>query len=167
MQTAKPLFGEASGIVQNDAQGVERLSKVVLGASGGLELIKSTNVPVTRGRLGWPLPSVDAAYTLTETSGSCHQSQPFFRNAQQAEIRTRPSTRLERRGAQETGTGPYADNPGGDIWSACDLPLPTSSWQEYDQLVLFQRDRNNERTDSLRDRAQADFQKQRSIHTDE
>ncbi|MDP5100901.1 MAG: S41 family peptidase [Nonlabens sp.] len=133
---SKPLFGKASG--NTDILKGKKGSKVVLGIlKPGAS--KITNITVTRDRM--PLPSVDAAYMLTENLGYIKVNR--FSETTAAEF-DKAIDEIVRKGAQEMVLD-LRDNPGGVLDAAISI---ADEFLKKGQLIVFQKDRNNKRSDS-------------------
>ncbi len=132
----KPLFGENK--ISSDALKGEIGSEIVLGVLRPGDQ-KVVNVPVTRGNV--VLTSIDAAYMLTNDLGYIKINR--FSESTEEEF-NKAVDKLKRRGAQKLALD-LRDNPGGILSGAIAI---ADEFLQDDQLILFQRDRNNERTDS-------------------
>ncbi|AGC77044.1 carboxyl-terminal processing protease [Nonlabens dokdonensis] len=132
----KPLFG-ANAISTNVLKGEEG-SKIVLGIlrPGDEEVI---NVPVVRGNVA--IKSIDASYMLTNKLGYikinrfAESTEEEFKNA---------IKQLKRAGATQIALD-LRDNPGGVLSAAVAI---ADEFLKEDQLILFQKDRNDKRKDS-------------------
>ncbi|WP_124981813.1 S41 family peptidase [Nonlabens xiamenensis] len=132
----KPLYGENK--VSTDVLKGEKGSKVILGVlrPGDDEVI---NIPVIRGDVS--LKSIDAAYMLAEDLGYIKINR--FSETTEKEFLTAVN-RLKRKGARRLALD-LRDNPGGVLSAAVRI---ADEFLKENQLILFQKDRNNKRKDS-------------------
>lgn len=132
----KPLFG-ANATSTDVLKGVEG-SKIILGVlrPGDDEVV---NIPVTRGSV--TLKSIDAAYMLTEKLGYIKINR--FAERTEKEFKT-AIKKLKNAGATQIALD-LRDNPGGVLSAAIAI---ADEFLTRDQLILFQKDRNNKRKDS-------------------
>jgi carboxyl-terminal processing protease len=132
----KPLFG-INAVSTNALKG-EDGSKVMLGVlrPGDQDII---NIPVTRGNVA--IKSVDASYMLSSTLGYIKINR--FAESTEAEFK-KAIKNLKRAGATQIALD-LRDNPGGVLSAAVEI---ADEFLEEDQLILFQKDRNNKRKDS-------------------
>jgi len=133
---SKPLFGKASG--NTDVLKGKKGSTVVLGIlKPGAS--KVTNITVTRDRI--PLPSIDAAYMLTDKLGYIKINR--FSETTATEF-NKAIGEIVRKGAREMVLD-LRDNPGGVLDAAVSI---ADEFLKKKQLIVFQKDRNNKRTNS-------------------
>jgi carboxyl-terminal processing protease len=133
---SEPLFGKASG--NTDVLKGKKGSTVVLGIlKPGASNI--TNITVTRDRI--PLPSIDAAYMLTDKLGYIKINR--FSETTAAEF-DKAIDGIVRKGAQEMVLD-LRDNSGGVLAAAVSI---ADEFLKKKQLIVFQKDRNNQRTNS-------------------
>jgi carboxyl-terminal processing protease len=132
----KPLFGENK--VSVDLLKGKEGSEVVLGVlrPGDDQIV---NIPVTRGNVA--LKSIDAAYMLNEQLGYIKINR--FAESTEEEFDAAVD-RLKKRGAKKLALD-LRDNPGGVLSGAIAI---ADEFLKDGKLILFQRDRENERTDS-------------------
>ncbi len=133
---SKPLFGKAAA--NTDILKGEKGSTVVLGVlKPGAS--KITNIKVTRDRI--PLPSIDAAYMLTNKLGYIKINR--FSETTATEFNKAVATILKL-GATEMVLD-LRDNPGGVLDAAVAV---ADEFLKKGQLIVFQKNRDNERIDS-------------------
>jgi carboxyl-terminal processing protease len=132
----KPLFGENK--ISTDALKGAKGSKITLGVlkPGDLSVV---NIPVTRGKVN--LESVEAAYMLNDKLGYIKVNR--FAESTVKEFH-RAVRKLEKEGATQLAVD-LQDNPGGILSAAIEM---ADEFLKDDQLILFQKDRKNNRKDS-------------------
>ena len=132
----KPLFGENK--VSTDALKGEKGSKITLGVlkPGDPSIV---NVPVVRGNVA--LESVEAAYMLNDRLGYIKVNRFTETTTKEFHQAVR---KLERQGATQLAVD-LQDNPGGILSAAIEM---ADEFLREDQLILFQKDRKNNRKDS-------------------
>ncbi|BAO54445.1 S41 family peptidase [Nonlabens marinus] len=132
----KPLFGEDK--LSTEALKGQKGSKITLGIlKPGDEAV--VYVPVVRGDVA--IESVDAAYMLTDQLGYIKVNR--FTETTSQEFK-KAVHKLEAQGATQLAVD-LQDNPGGVLNAAIDM---ADEFLREDQLILFQKDRNNQRKDS-------------------
>ncbi|MGB3591754.1 MAG: S41 family peptidase [Nonlabens sp.] len=132
----KPLYGENK--IPVDALKGESGSQVVLGVLRPGDS-KVVNIPVVRGNV--PLKSVEAAYMLSDRLGYIKINR--FAESTEEEFDA-AIDQLLRQGATRLALD-LRDNPGGILSAAVSV---ADEFLEEDELILFQRDRENQRSDS-------------------
>lgn len=133
---SKPLFGKYAS--NTDILKGKSGSKVVLGIlKPGAKQV--TQITVTRGTI--PLPSIDAAYMLTDKLGYIKINR--FSETTTAEF-NKAIKEISAKGAQEIVLD-LRDNPGGVLDAAIAI---ADEFLKKNQLIVFQKDRNNKRVDS-------------------
>ncbi|WP_194851919.1 S41 family peptidase [Nonlabens antarcticus] len=132
----KPLYGENK--ISTDALKGASGSKLILGVlkPGDTSIV---NVPVTRGEVS--IESVEAAYMLNEKLGYIKVNR--FAETTNAEFH-RAVLKLEKKGATQLAVD-LQDNPGGILSAAIEM---ADEFLKKGQLILFQKDRKNNRKDS-------------------
>ncbi len=132
----KPLFG-SNAISTNVLKGEEG-SKIVLGIlrPGDEEVI---NIPVIRGNVA--IKSIDASYMLTNKLGYIKINR--FAESTEEEFK-KAIKKLKKAGATQIALD-LRDNPGGVLSAAVEV---ADEFLKEDQLILFQKDRNDKRKDS-------------------
>ncbi len=129
----KPLYGE-NKVSTEELKG-KKGTRVVLGVlrPGDKKIVE---VPVTRERIA--LESVEAAYKLTDKLGYIKVNR--FAESTTTEFR-QAIKKLKKQGVEEIAID-LRDNPGGVLQAAIDM---ADEFLKADQLILFQKDRENER----------------------
>ncbi|SCY42499.1 carboxyl-terminal processing protease [Nonlabens sp. Hel1_33_55] len=132
----RPLYGDNK--VSTDELKGKSGSRITLGV---LKPGDSTvfNIPVTRGKIA--IQSVDAAYMLNNKLGYIKVNR--FAESTVKEF-NQAIDLLKRKGAQQIAVD-LRDNPGGVLQSALEM---ADEFLKDDQLMLFQKDRNNKRKNS-------------------
>ncbi|AZQ43510.1 S41 family peptidase [Nonlabens ponticola] len=132
----QPLFGEDK--LSTDALKGEKGSEITLGVlqPGFDEII---NVPVTRGNVA--IESIDAAYMLTDKLGYIKVNRFAETTTEEFDVAIE---KLKNEGASEIAVD-LRDNSGGVLSAALSM---ADEFLREDQLILFQKDRENQRKNS-------------------
>ncbi len=151
----KILFADGKPLYGSDKQSPDVLkgetgTKIVLGVlkPGDQSIV---NIPVTRGKVA--IESVEAAYMLTDKLGYIKVNR--FAESTNKEFR-KAVLSLEKQGATQLAVD-LQDNPGGVLSAAIEM---ADEFLKKDQLILFQKDRKNNRKDSYATNA-GDFEDKR------
>lgn len=144
----KPLFGENA--VNTEVLKGEEGTSVTLGVlrPGDNDVL---NIQVRRGNV--PLNSVEAAYMLTDRLGYIKVNR--FAESTEEEF-NEAIDELVAQGAQELAVD-LRDNPGGVLSAAIAM---ADEFLPRKKLILFQKDRNNDRKDSYAT-SEGDFEEKR------
>ncbi len=132
----KPLYGENK--VSTDQLKGKIGTQIVLGILRPGDQ-QAVDVPVVRDKIS--IESVEAAYKLTDKLGYIKVNR--FAESTPAEFDA-AIDKLEKEGVQQIAID-LRDNPGGVLQSAIDM---ADEFLKEDQLVLFQKDRDNKRKNS-------------------
>ena len=132
----KLLYGENK--VSTDELKGESGSKIILGVLKPGDK-NPVDVPVTRGKIA--IQSVDAAYKLTDKLGYIKVNR--FAESTVDEFNA-AIDKLKKQGVQQIAVD-LRDNSGGVLQAAIEM---ADEFLKDDQLILFQKDRNNKRKNS-------------------